>query len=132
MTTAAISMVVGCLGAGEPINQTGVNNAASPMFGTDGVSNGAPPPTPAHWTSEFPSPGVAYRYYIKITDTGLNHGSAAALTGAAVAGFVNMGGTIAVSISGGLGGRNFSYQISGKSDGSNVVATGTGTISNDF
>lgn len=115
-------------GEGAPQNQSGGVNVT---FKSDGTCTAFTPATPVNWYTIAPQPGVGDFFWIKLTDTGLSSGTAGALTGPSISGFTNLSaGGPQASIPAGIGGRNYSYQISSSSSGAPVVASGTGNINN--
>lgn len=112
---------------GAPQNQSGGINSTFQPNGTNTITSGVAA-TPANWMNVSPQPGVGSFFWIKVTDAGT--GTAGAITGAAVSGFVTMNSVPVYSISTGLGTRNFTYQISSNAAGTSIVATGSGTLNN--
>lgn len=120
----------GGIGEGHPQNQSGGVNV---NYKVDGTCTGTTLPSPVNWYTITPQPGVGNFFWIKAMDTGLSAGTAAPLTGASISGFTLINGNgLQAGIPSGIGGRNYSYQISSSSSGSPVVASGTGNINNSL
>lgn len=125
-------MMIGGAGfVGAPQNQSGGVNSTFQPNGTNTITTGTNA-TPVNWMSVAPQPGIGSFYWIRVTDTGLASGTAAALTGAAVSGWVTLASNPAYTIPSGIGARNFSYQISSDSGGATIVASGTGNVNNSI
>jgi hypothetical protein len=131
MSGAIVMLAGGGAPIGSPQNQAGGVNSVFNSNGTNSITTGANA-TPVNWNTVTPNPGVGSYYWIKVTDTGLVSGTATAITGTAVSGWMNLasGAPPGYAIGSGAGARSFSYQISSSSTGSPVVASGTGTLNN--
>lgn len=113
---------------GQPVNQS---NVFGNDFNNDGTSSTTvTTPSPVNWMgSNQPQAGTNLYWWIKYTDTGLNHGTAGVITNNNV---VQPLSTAVTTPSSGIGGRNFSYIIANNSSGAPTVASGTGSVANDL
>lgn len=114
---------------GYPVSQTGGTNRT---FNSDGTNSGGAGVnfTPPNWFSNPPQGGIGSSYWIKFTDTGLNHGTATVISNNNV--IFSLSTSQFPGPAGGIGGRNFSYIIYSDAAGANAVASGSGVTDNSI
>jgi len=124
MSFAPLRYAVGGLGAGEPV---AFNNYVNSGFNSDGTVTGG---GSQNWSSEYPSPGIGARYWIKFTlvssvggATLNNNNVVQSLEGTGVSGGINYIGA---------GSVNYSYIIYSNAAGTQAIVNGTGLYANDL